>query len=47
MVIDTLYLLKKKIVNDKYNESYSAIEVENAMKRKMFEIEQVIGKTKK
>jgi hypothetical protein len=47
MVIEGLYLLKKKIINDKFNEKYSEIEVQNAMTRKKFEIEQAIGKNNK
>ena len=47
MVIESLELLKIKIVNDKFNEKYSSIEIENAMKQKSLDIQQVVGKLKK
>ena len=47
MVIESLEILKTKIVNDKYSEKYSAIEVDNALKQKSLDIEQVVGKLKK
>jgi hypothetical protein len=47
MVIESIELLKRKIINDKFNEKYAEIEVNNAMTKKKFEIEQAIGKTNK
>lgn len=46
-VIECLELLKRNIINDKYNEKYSENEVQNALKTKTLQIEQTIGKLKK
>ena len=44
MVIESMELLQTKIINDKYNEKYSTIEVQNAMKLKNLDIQETIGR---
>lgn len=47
LMVESMQLVLEKIVNDKYNEKYSEVEVQNSIKQKNLEIEQVVGTIKK
>lgn len=47
LMVESMELVLEKVINDKYNEKYAEIEVQNSIKQKNLEIEQTVGTIKK